>query len=130
MAQSPSVVLPVYHLRYGVLQNLCCSCDRKLLVLPYAKVHRLPALILKGPKNEENDSGEAASRLEWMRSKDYHVETVPSEGTETWNVSNASSYIFEWFERVSLERDSSREARSSGLKEKFFQWLDNLLQNR
>jgi len=103
---------------------------QRLFAFSFAKVNRLPVLILKGSEDNADDSEKATAELKTMRSRGYVVETVEAKTREELSVANASPHIFEWFEQVSLERESGARSRSWSPRQKFFEWADNLLRNR
>jgi len=70
------------------------------------------------------------AELEALRTRGYLVETVEAEAASDLKNLNTNSYILEWFEQISLDRETSLRKRSFSVKQEFYEWVDNLLQNR
>ena len=103
---------------------------KKLFTFSYAEVHQLPILLLVEHENQITDSKETMAQLETLQTKGYSVETVEADRAGDLKNSNTNSYILEWFEQVSAERETGLKKRSFSAKQKFYEWVDGLLQNR
>lgn len=103
---------------------------KKLFTFSYAEVHQLPVLILVDREGDITDFPESLEELETLRSRGYLIETVEAEASSDLKNPNTNSYILEWFEQVSLEREGGLQKRSFSMKQEFYEWVDNLLQNR
>lgn len=103
---------------------------KKLFTFSYAEVHQLPILLLVEHENQITDSKETMAQLELLQTKGYSVETVEAEKSSDFKNPNTNSYILEWFEQVSAERETGLKKRSFSVKQKFYEWVDGLLQNR
>jgi len=103
---------------------------KKLFTFSYAEVHQLPILLLVEHENQITGSDETMTQLELLRTKGYSIETVEAEKSSDLKNPNTNSYILEWFEQVMAERETGLQKRSFSVKQKFYEWVDNLLQNR
>lgn len=103
---------------------------KKLFSYSYAEVHRLPVLLLAEQKEEITNSQEALAELEAFRQRGYSVETVETENASDLKNPVTNSYILEWFEQVSAERETGLRERPFSVKQSFYEWVDHLLQNR
>lgn len=103
---------------------------KNLFTFSYAEVNRLPVLILVTHGNEITDSPESLTELEKIRSKGYLVETVEAQTANDLKNPNTNFYILEWFQQASAERESGLKKRSFSIQQEFYEWIDNLLQNR
>ncbi|MBI4372890.1 MAG: hypothetical protein HY585_04105 [Candidatus Omnitrophica bacterium] len=70
------------------------------------------------------------AELKNLHARGYLVETVEAEASSDLKNPNTNSYILEWFDQVSAQRESGLEKRSFSVKQEFYEWIDNLLQNR
>ena len=103
---------------------------KKLFSFSYAEVNQLPVLMLVEQEKEITSSQETMAELEALRTRGYLVETVEAEAASDLKNLNTNSYILEWFEQISLDRETSLRKRSFSVKQEFYEWVDNLLQNR
>ena len=103
---------------------------KKLFTFSYAEVHQLPVLLLVEHENEVTGSEETMAELGTLRTKGYSIETVEAEAASDLKNPNTNTYILEWFVQVSAERETGLQKRSFSVKQKFYEWVDNLLQNR
>lgn len=103
---------------------------KKLFSFSYAEVNQLPVLILVSESGPIEKSGDTMAELELFRKKGYQIEVVEAERAEEIKSPTANSYILEWFDQVSRERGERLEGRSWNVKQKFYEWVDQLLQNR
>ena len=102
----------------------------KLFTFSYAEVHQLPVLMLVDHENQAVDSEKTATELKAIQERGYLIETVEAENANDLKNPNTNSYILEWFEQISSEREAGLQKRSFSMKQKFYEWVDNLLQNR
>ncbi|MBI4394727.1 MAG: hypothetical protein HY583_00875 [Candidatus Omnitrophica bacterium] len=103
---------------------------KKLFTFSYAEVNQLPILILVDEKSEIVASPESTDELKRLRSQGYLVETVEAKNSSDLKNPNTNSYLLEWFQQVSAERETGFQRRSFSIKQEFYEWVDNLLQNR
>ncbi len=103
---------------------------KKLFTFSYADVNQLPILILVDEESEITNSPESMAELKNLHARGYLVETVEAEASSDLKNPNTNSYILEWFDQVSAQRESGLEKRSFSVKQEFYEWIDNLLQNR
>ena len=90
----------------------------------------MPILLLVEHENQITDSKETMGQLETLRTRGYSIETVEAEKVSDLKNPNTNAYILEWFSQVSLERETGLTKRSFSVKQKFYEWVDGLLQNR
>ena len=102
----------------------------KLFTFSYAEVHQLPILLLVEEEREITGSKKTMAQLEDLQKRGYSIETVEAEKTSDLKNPNTSTYVLEWFEQVSAERETGLKKRSFSAKQKFYEWIDSLLQNR
>ncbi|MBI4358533.1 MAG: hypothetical protein HY584_04470 [Candidatus Omnitrophica bacterium] len=103
---------------------------KKLFSFSYAELNQLPILMLVEQEKEITDSQETLAELDALQARGYFVEMVEAEGTSDLKNPNTNSYILEWFEQISSERETGLNKRSFSIKQEFYEWIDNLLQNR
>ena len=103
---------------------------KKLFSYSYAEVHQLPVLLLVERKEEITNSKETVIEIESFRERGYSIETVEAENASDLRNPMTNSYILEWFEQVSVERETGLKERSFSIKQSFYEWVDRLLQNR
>ena len=103
---------------------------RKLFSFSYAKVNQLPVLILTSSGDKIQKSADALAELDSFRAKGYKIETAEAEHAEDIKNPKTNSSILEWFDRVSLEREKGLGGHSPDVKQKFYEGVDRLLQNR
>ncbi|MBI1977979.1 MAG: hypothetical protein HYS55_04440, partial [Candidatus Omnitrophica bacterium] len=78
---------------------------KKLFTFSYAEVNQLPVLILVDHESEITNSPGSMEELKKLESRGYLIETVEAESASDLKNPNTSSYILEWFEQVSGERE-------------------------
>jgi predicted peptidase len=103
---------------------------KKLFNLSYAGVNQLPVLILVSHEDEIQKSDDTMAELDSFRARGYRIETVEAEHAKDIKNPTANSHILEWFHQVGAEREKGFEGRSREVKQKFYKWVDHLLQNR
>ena len=102
----------------------------KLFTFSYAEVNQLPVLILVADETEITGSPETMKELKDFTSKGYLIETVEAEHESDLKNPETNSYIMQWFQEVSSERERGFVERPFNVKQKFYEWIDQLLQNR
>ena len=110
--------------------NAAKGSFEKLFAFSYARVNQLPVLMLVERQDEIADSPETLAQLKTFEERGYLIETVEAEAAGDLADPNTNDYILEWFQQVSSDRESSLQKYSFNLKQKFYEWVDNLLQNR
>lgn len=105
--------------------------DLKNLFSPsFAEAHRLPVLILIDHEKEISDSPETLKELKVFEDKGYPIELVEAEASSDPKNLSTNSYILEWFDQISAQREQDFGKSSASVIQQFFEWMDNLLQNR
>jgi predicted peptidase len=110
--------------------NAVTGTLEKWFTYSYAEVNQLPVLILVDREQEEPVSSETQSELEEIQSRGYVIQTVQTDDSSLLHNPSAHSYIMDWFESMSLQRQAEFQKHSFRLKERVFEWVDNLFQNR
>ena len=105
----------------GVLQ--------KLFSYSYSEVYQLPVLMLLKPGDKAEDS-EMSEQLNEIKNRGYLLEVVEAENPKDLENPNTNSYVAEWFAQVSTQRETGLKERPFSVKQSFYEWVDNLLQNR
>jgi len=103
---------------------------RKLFSYSYAEVNQLPVLMLVEREGEITNSKETAEEFMAFQKRGYSIETVETESAAVFENPVTNSYILEWLEQVSGEREVGLKGRSFSVKQSFYEWVDHLLQNR
>ena len=103
---------------------------KKLFSYSFAEVNRLPVLILVEHEREITDSKETMDEFKAFESRGYSIETVEAESVSILQNPTTNSYILEWFEQTGTEREAGLKERSFSVKQSFYEWVDQLLQNR
>ena len=103
---------------------------KKLFSYSFAEVNRLPALILVEREQDITGSKESRDEIKAFESRGYSIETVEAESVSILRNPTTNSYILEWFDQVSAERETELKERSFSVKQSFYEWVDHLLQNR
>jgi hypothetical protein len=93
-------------------------------------VNQLPVLILTDREKNEPISNETQSELEAIKSRGYFIQTVETDDSSLLHYPSANSYILDWFESMSRQRQLEFQKHSFRVKERIFEWIDNLFQNR
>ena len=110
--------------------NAAKGSFKKLFTFSYAQVNQLPVLILVTNESEILNSPESKAEFDTLRSRGYLVEIVGAKNAKDLQDPNVNFYILKWFEQVGVDRQSGLAKRSFSMKQEFYEWLDNLLQNR
>ena len=103
---------------------------KKLFTFSYAEVHQLPVLMLVEHENQITGSPETMAEFELLEARGYSIETVEAKAASDLKNPETNAYILEWFQQVSSEREAGLRKRSFSVKQEFYEWVDNLLQNR
>lgn len=105
----------------GILQNL--------FTYSYSEIYQLPILMLLKPE-DKTEEPEMLAQLNEIKKRGYLLEVVETEKAKDLENPNTNSYVLEWFAQVSTERETGLKDRPFSVKQSFYEWVDNLLQNR
>ncbi len=98
----------------------------KLFGYAFRSVNQLPVLILKDSIGDQD----GAKELEVMRSRGYSVEIVQAESGQKLSAAALSPQILDWFQKIRLQAQPKKEEKSVGIKEKIYNSVNQLFQNR
>lgn len=102
---------------------------QKLFSYSYSEVYQLPILMLLKPEDKIKDA-EMFEGLNEIKQRGYLLELVEVENSKDFENPNINSYTLEWFAQVSAQRESELKDRPFSVQQSFYEWVDNLLQNR
>lgn len=101
----------------------------KLFTYSYAEANQLPILMLLKPDDKIKEP-EMLAQLNEIKKRGYLLEVVETEKAKDLESPNTNSYVLEWFSQISTQRESGLQERPYSVKQSFYEWVDNLLQNR
>ncbi len=102
---------------------------QKLFTYSYAEANQLPILMLLKPE-DKTKAPDMLAQLNEIKKRGYLLEVVETEQAKDLESPNTNSYILEWFSQVSTQREAGLQQRPYSVKQSFYEWVDNLLQNR
>ena len=102
---------------------------QKLFAYSYSEIYRLPILMLLKPE-DKTDEPDMAAQLDEIKKRGYLLELVQADDAKDLASPNTNSYVLEWFAQVSAQRESDLKDRPFSVQQSFYEWVDNLLQNR
>lgn len=102
---------------------------QKLFTYSFSEVYQLPILMLLEPE-DKNEEPETLTQLSEVQKRGYLLETVEAENAKDLENPMTNSYVLEWFSQVSAQREKGLTERPFSMKQSFYEWVDNLLQNR